>query len=106
MIFLSFNDILLKNNISPSDVVLVRHAFTNQGFRDCADKNFIFDYTRHQTNDFCKDRKYMAVFIGEKILLQGFLDYILSIVYRHQTNLFSLKIFHILNGFQMGFVMI
>lgn len=66
MIFLSFNDILLKNNISPSDVVLVRHAFTNQGFRDCADKNFIFDYTRHQTNDFCKDRKYMAVFIGEK----------------------------------------
>lgn len=66
MIKLTFNDLLIKNDISPGDVLYIRHAFTNKGFSECFRLGYIYDYTCHQKTDFPNNKKYWAVFIGEK----------------------------------------
>ncbi len=63
---LTFNDLLIKNNISPNDVLYIRHAFNNSGFKSCLKTGHIHDYTCHQKRDFSNGRSYWAVFIGEK----------------------------------------
>ena len=66
MPILYFSDILNKVGINPKDVNLIRHAYSDKKFKECADAGKIFEYTRHQKRDFNKGYKYWAVFISGK----------------------------------------
>ena len=65
MATLFFSDILRKHGLDPSDVVLIRHAYSDKNFRNCVDSGKIYEYTCHQKRDFRKGYRYWAVFLGE-----------------------------------------
>ena len=66
MAILYFSDILKKVGINPKEVNLIRHAYSDKGFKICADAGKIYEYTCHQRKDFNKGYKYWAVFISGK----------------------------------------
>lgn len=66
MAILFFSDVLKKVGINPKDVNLIRHAYSDKGFKICADAGKIYEYTCHQRKDFNKGYKYWAVFISGK----------------------------------------
>ncbi len=64
MPLLNFSDVLLKAGLNPSKVMLIRHALTDRGFKECYDKNMVYEYTCHQKSGFSKGYDYWAVFIS------------------------------------------
>ncbi len=64
MATLTFTDVLKKADIDPSKVKLIRHALTDKHFKDCYDKNMVYEYTCHQKTGFSKGYDYWAVFIS------------------------------------------
>lgn len=66
MAILYFSDVLKKVGLDPSKVKLIRHALTDKGFRDCFEKNMVWEYTRQQKNGFSKGYDYWCVFISGK----------------------------------------
>ena len=66
MAILYFSDILRKVGLDPKKVKLIRHALSDKGFKECADKGKVYEYTRHQRKDFNKGYDYWVVFISGK----------------------------------------
>ncbi len=64
MAILYFSDVLKKVGLDPKRVMLIRHAYSNKGFAECAKNGFIYEYTCHQKKDFSKDYDYWAVFVS------------------------------------------
>lgn len=58
--------------MNPARVMLIRHALTDKGFKDCYDKNMVLEYTRMQKNGFSKDYDYWCIFISGKGTLAKF----------------------------------
>ena len=54
MATLYFSDILKKVGLDPKKVKLIRHAYSDKVFKEFADNNMIYEYTRHQRKDFSK----------------------------------------------------
>ena len=63
---LTFIDVLLKVNLDPAKVMLVRHSLTDKTFKACYDKNMVYEYTCHQKLGFNKGYEYWAIFISSK----------------------------------------
>ena len=61
---LTFTDILLKTDLDPSRVKLIRHALTDKVFRECYEKGMVYEYTCHQKKGFSNGYDYWAVFIS------------------------------------------
>lgn len=61
---LTFTDVLKKEGLDPSKVKLIRHALTNDNFRECYEKNLLFEYTCHQKQNFSKGYDYWAIFLS------------------------------------------
>ena len=50
MAILNFSDVLKKVGLDLNDVTLIRHALSDQCFRDCYKAGMVHEYTRHQDN--------------------------------------------------------
>ena len=61
---LTFTDVILKANIDPSRVKLIRHAMTDKQFKACYDKGMVYEYTCHQKVGFSNGYDYWAIFIA------------------------------------------
>lgn len=72
MALLYFSDILEKAGINPKDVKLIRHSLTDKTFKQCYDKNKVYEYTCHQKIDFSKGYTYWAIFISDSGTLARF----------------------------------
>ncbi len=72
MATLFFSDLLIRAGIEPENVVLIRHALTDKIFRECYDKDMVYEYTCHQRKGFHEKRKIWAVFISDKGTLARF----------------------------------
>lgn len=72
MAVLSFSDLLEKAGINPKDVKLIRHAYSDKNFNECAKRGLILEYTQHQKRDFSKGYKYWAVFVSSEGTLAKF----------------------------------
>ncbi|MCR5020857.1 GIY-YIG nuclease family protein [Ruminococcus sp.] len=66
MAILYFSDILKKVGLDPKKVKLIRHAYSHKNFKKLAERNMIYEYTRHQRKDFSKGYDYWVVFISGK----------------------------------------
>ncbi len=66
MSLLYLTDILLRNGIDPHEVKLIRHALSDDGFRDCYNKGMTKEYTQQQKKGFSDGFKYWIVFISDK----------------------------------------
>lgn len=76
MAILYFSDILRKVGLDPKKVKLIRHALSDKVFKEFADNNMIYEYTRHQRKDFSKGYEYWVVFLsGKGTLAQLFAVY-------------------------------
>lgn len=64
MTSISFSDILMKAQINPKDVLLIRHPLSNAEFRKCYEEGYILEYTRCQKRSFTRKFKYWAIFVG------------------------------------------
>ena len=60
------SDLLENNGIAPENVVLIRHAMSDKGFKTCYENGFIKLYTQIQgkRSVMLKERKIWMVFIG------------------------------------------
>ena len=65
MAILNFSDVLKKVGLDPNDVLLIRHAFSVERFKESYKADKLFEYTKHQKVDFGKGRSYWIVFIGD-----------------------------------------
>ncbi len=65
MASLFLSDILRHNEIDPQEVKLIRHALSDEGFRDCYNKGMIKEYTQQQKSGFSNGYKYWIVFISD-----------------------------------------
>lgn len=65
MAILNFSDVLKKAGLDPNDVLLIRHAFSDELFRESYKAGKIFEYTKHQKVGFGKGCSYWIVFIGD-----------------------------------------
>ncbi|SDA15312.1 hypothetical protein SAMN02910447_00905 [Ruminococcus sp. YE71] len=72
MAILYFSDILRKVGLDPQKVKLIRHAYSDKVFKEFADNNLIYEYTRHQRNNFSKGYDYWVVFVSDKGTLAKF----------------------------------
>ena len=59
-----FSDILVKAQIDPKDVLLIRHPLSNKYCRRCFEDGYLLEYTRLQKSNFTKEFKYWAIFVG------------------------------------------
>lgn len=66
MSILCFSDVLIKVGLDPKKVKLIRHAYSDKGFKACAEKGMIYEYTCHQKSKFSSNYDYWAVFISDK----------------------------------------
>ena len=66
MAILYFSDVLRKVGLYPAKLKLIRHSLSDQGFKDCYDKNMVLEYTRQQKNGFSKGYDYWCVFLSGK----------------------------------------
>ena len=66
MAILYFSDVLKKVGLDPAKVKLIRHALSDQGFRECYKANMIYEYTCHQGTNFSKGYDYWVTFISDK----------------------------------------
>ena len=65
MALLNFSDVLQNAGIDPKTVKLIRHALSDEAFRECYEAGMTLPYTQHQKSGFSKDYAYWAVFISD-----------------------------------------
>ena len=65
MAILYFTDVLRKVGLDPKDVKLIRHALSDDTFRECYLAGKTQEYTQHQVTNFSKDYRYWIVFISD-----------------------------------------
>lgn len=59
------SDVLRAMKIDPKDVMLIRHAPRNKGFKVAQEAGFIKEYTAMQETGFARDKEHLMVFVGE-----------------------------------------
>ena len=72
MATLYFSDLLKRADIDPKRVKLLRHAYSDEKFKACADEDMLYEYTCHQKPDFSKGYDYWCVFVSGKSTLARF----------------------------------
>ena len=55
MAILNFSDVLKNVGLDPKDVKLIRHALSDERFRECYKAGMAHEYTQHQKDGFSKD---------------------------------------------------
>lgn len=65
MAILYFSDVLRKVGLDPAKVKLIRHSLRDKSFRECYEKNMVFEYTCHQKPNFSKGYEYWVIFISD-----------------------------------------
>lgn len=69
MSILYFSDVLRKVGLDPAKVKLIRHSLRDKGFKECYEKNMVFEYTCHQKANFSKSYEYWVIFISDSSTL-------------------------------------
>ena len=54
MAILNFSDVLMKVGHDPKNVKLIRHALSDERFRECYEAGMAYEYTQHQKKEFSK----------------------------------------------------
>ena len=68
MAILNFSDVLMKVGLDPKNVKLIRHALSDERFRECYEAGMAYEYTQHQKKEFSKGYSYwMAVHMQDCI---------------------------------------
>lgn len=65
MAILNFSDVLKKVGLDPQKVKLIRHALSDERFRECYKAGMAHEYTRHQKKEFSKGYDYWVTFISD-----------------------------------------
>lgn len=65
MAILNFSDVLMKVGLDPQKVKLIRHALSDERFRECYKAGMAHEYTRHQKKEFSKGYDYWVTFISD-----------------------------------------
>ncbi len=65
MAILNFSDILNNVGLDPKKVKLIRHAFSEEKFRECYNAGKAHEYTQHQKAGFSKGYTYWITFISD-----------------------------------------
>lgn len=65
MAILYFSDVLRKVGLDPAKVKLIRHSLRDKGFKECYDKNLVYEYTCHQGASFSRGYDYWVIFISD-----------------------------------------
>ena len=52
MAILNFSDVIRNVGIAPKDVKLIRHALSDERFRECYKEGKAHEYTQHQKEGF------------------------------------------------------
>lgn len=47
MAILNFSDVLMKVGLDPKNVKLIRHALSDERFRECYEAGMAYEYTQH-----------------------------------------------------------
>lgn len=54
MAILNFSDVLMKVGLDPKNVKLIRHALSDERFRECYEAGMAYEYTQHQKKNSAK----------------------------------------------------
>ena len=65
MAILNFSDVLKNVGLDPKDVKLIRHALSDERFRECYKAGMAHEYTQHQKAGFSKEYSYWITFISD-----------------------------------------
>ena len=65
MAILNFSDVLKKVGLDPKTVKLIRHALSDERFRECYKAGMAYEYTQHQKREFSKGYSYWITFISD-----------------------------------------
>ena len=65
MAILNFSDVLMKVGLDPKNVKLIRHALSDERFRECYEAGMAYEYTQHQKKEFSKGYSYWITFISD-----------------------------------------
>ena len=65
MAILYFSDVLKKVGLDPKRVKLIRHALSDERFRECYKHGMAHEYTQHQKDGFSKGYSYWITFISD-----------------------------------------
>ena len=65
MAILNFSDVLMKAGLDPKNVKLIRHALSDERFRECYKAGMAHEYTQHQKKEFSKGYSYWITFISD-----------------------------------------
>ena len=65
MAILNFSDVLKNVGLDPKDVKLIRHALSDERFRECYKAGMAHEYTQHQKDGFSKGYSYWITFISD-----------------------------------------
>ena len=65
MAILNFSDVLRNVGLDPKDVKLIRHALSDERFRECYKAGMAHEYTQHQKDGFSKGYSYWITFISD-----------------------------------------
>lgn len=65
MAILNFSDVLMKAGLDPKNVKLIRHALSDERFRECYEAGMAYEYTQHQKREFSKGYSYWITFISD-----------------------------------------
>ena len=65
MAILNFSDVLKNVGLDSKDVKLIRHALSDERFRECYKAGMAHEYTQHQKVGFSKGYSYWITFISD-----------------------------------------
>ena len=65
MAILNFSDVLKNVGLDPKEVKLIRHALSDERFRECYKAGMAHEYTQHQKVGFSKGYSYWITFISD-----------------------------------------
>ena len=65
MAILNFSDMLKNVGLDPKDVKLIRHALSDERFRECYKAGMAHEYTQHHKDGFSKGYSYWITFISD-----------------------------------------
>ena len=69
MAILNFSDVLMKVGLDPKNVKLIRHALSDERFRECYEAGMAYEYTQHQKKEFSNLRDYIPAIASMALCL-------------------------------------
>ena len=71
MAILNFSDVLKNVGLDPKDVKLIRHALSDERFRECYKAGMAHEYTQHQKDGFSKGYSYWSTASATPLIRAG-----------------------------------